>query len=84
MTQLTVDVELDEHRQPVFRLTEAQVTALGLQNLGLQDGAARKARWEVQPGPGAGQSSLHKYIGIAPRLEEGSLEYYRQLKGHAD
>lgn len=80
MTQLTVDVQLDEYGRPVFRLTEAQVAALGL-----QPGAAREARWEVQLEQAEhGQSALRKYIGIAPRLEEGSLDYYRQVKGHTE
>lgn len=80
MTQLTVDVQLDERGRPVFRLTEAQAAALGL-----QPGAAREARWEVQlEQTQHGQSSLSKYIGIVPRLEEGSLDYYRRAKGHTE
>lgn len=76
MTRLTVNVELDEQGKPVFRLTHTQ-----LAQLGLQGSAAQEARWEVESQPA---DSLHKYIGIAPKIEEGSLEFYRELKGHSD
>ena len=74
MTRLTVNVELDEAGRPVFRLTPAQ-----LAELGLQGSAAHEARWEVE---GAAASPLRQWIGIAPKLEQGSLEFYRELKGH--
>lgn len=76
MTRLTVDVQLDAEGRPVFRLTIAQ-----LAELGLEGSAAQEARWEVEETP---PSTLRKYIGIAPKLNEGSLEYYRELKGHAE
>lgn len=76
MTRLTVDVQLDEQGRPVFRLTPAQ-----LAELGLEGSAAQEARWVVQEMP---PTPLRKYIGIAPKLEEGSLKFYRELKGHAE
>lgn len=76
MTRVTVDVQLDEHGRPVFRLTPEQIAELGLQG-----GAAQEARWVAEEVP---TSPLRKYIGIAPPLAEGSLEYYRELKGHRE
>ncbi|MEF2279057.1 hypothetical protein V3W47_12175 [Deinococcus sp. YIM 134068] len=78
MIQLTVDVQLDERGQPIFRLTEAQAAALGLRVT-----AVRQARWEVADERRVVPSSpFRKYLGVAPPLEEGSAAFHRDLRGH--
>ncbi len=78
MMRLTVNVELDEAGRPpihnTFRLTPAQ-----LLELGLAGSVAQEARWEVDE---IADSPLRKFIGIAPKLEEESLEFYRKLRGY--
>ncbi|RJF71607.1 hypothetical protein D3875_08495 [Deinococcus cavernae] len=80
MTRVTVDVQVDEQGRPVFRLTPAQMAELGLSG-----SAAHEARWEVaeletsQP-----ESPFRKYLGIAPPVEGGSVEYHRRQLGHEE
>ena len=81
MTRLLVNVELDEQGQPVFQLTPAQ-----LAELGLSGSAVHVARWEVavQEVTQQGQSPFRKYVGIAPPLKGGSVEYHRQQLGYEE
>ena len=81
MTRLLVNVELDEQGQPVFRLTPAQ-----LAKLGLSGNAVHVARWEVaaQEEAQGAQSPFRRYVGIAPPLEGGSVEYHRQQLGYEE
>jgi hypothetical protein len=81
MTRLLVNVELEEQGQPVFQLTPAQ-----LAKLGLSGSAVHVARWEVaaQEAAQPAQSPFRRYVGIAPPLEGGSVEYHRQQLGYEE